>query len=509
MPRTLLRTCLATTPQLVSHVFQGLHLSDPRPNYRTLTSLAFVDSVVSDAPSPQELLYTKEENTITNWLGLDKALSVIVPSCVSKALLGKVVQSSSALLVSSGLKLITTLLRRANEFGSCLAEFSKDGSYESITSEFIHSIYQRVMQHLPQMSLLLSIPTKFDCFEATSSQANAIVVLELCNTIQCYGQLDSSVIETVQFDWVKLLPLDSEVDDQDPLRSFLNAEPCCAVAILQLLNAIARLDCSSSLKMLAPVLSILTTTTVPEIYSAARHLAHLLFEKELFPSNLASSRQLDPEILSCSKYETSLWVDEIDNGLIGEFISFIGDLHRQRVEHKIFVTQAWAKYGKGGVLSEMPPLCVSMLFSFLISKLLQNEADLTSEFSLLLVQMATKMLMYQSDPTPLAAVILHASYGKPQSQHLFKFATAISQNDEDMYHSLKLMHFTSFYSDDEGTIDTFHPTDNSLIVLRHCLSLLKYQDVSYDNLYSLLRRILSGLVEVRELLVEFELHTND
>ena len=506
MTRTLLRTCLAKTPQLVSHVFQGLHISDPRPNYRTLSSLAFVESVVSDAPSPHELFYEKKQNTITHWLGLspDKVLSVIVPSCVSKALLGKVVQSSSALLVSSGLKLITALLRRAIEFGSCLADFSKDGSNKSITSQLGHSIYQKVMQHLPQMSLLLSIPSKFDCFEATSSQTNAIVVFELCKTIHCYGQLDPSVIETVQFDWVKLLPIDSEVDDQDSLRSFLNAEPCCAVAILQLLDVITRLDCASSLKMLAPVLSILTATTVPEVYSAARHLAHSLFKKELFPSNLAS-QQLDPEILSCNKYECTLWIDEIDNGLVREFTTFIGDLHRQKVEHKIFLTQAWAKYGNGNA---MPPLCVSMLFSFLVSKLIQNEAQLTSEFALLLVRMTTKMLMYQSDPTPLAAVIVHASHGKSKSKDLLKFAMAIVKNDEDMYRSLKLMHFTSFNSDDEG-IYTFRPTDNTLIALRHCLSLLKYQNGSYDNLNSLLRKILSGLVEVRELFVAFQLHTSD
>ena len=500
--RILLRTCLATTPQLVPHVFQGLHLSDPKPNYRTLSSLTLVHSVVSDAPYPQKVLLSQQGKGGTNILGLssDKILPAIIPTCVTKVLLGKVIQSSSALLVSSGLKLIITLLNRANEFVSALPLIINDDKSESTMIEFKTSIYQAVLERLPQISLLLSIPTRFDPFEESSSRSNSVVLMELCKTIQYYDSLDATLIANVQFDWVKLLPLQSESSDQlDSLRDFFDAQPCCAVAILQLLLTVSQYDNSPSLKMLTQVLLILTTTKIPEIYEEAKRLAFSLFKKKLFNRTNTQQSNHDIETLQCNDYECSLWISEIGKNEIVELVTWIGELNQHRVEHKIFVSEAWTKTC---TVDSMPPFCTSLLFSFLITKLLRND-DFSTEFSLLLSRMATKLLIFQDNPKLLASIIAYASDESSemndQVTQLSRFARSIIQKDEETYQSLDLMPFTMFSTNNGDTtnikVDPINSVDNSL-ALRQCLSLMKYQSLSYDHLSSLLRWICAGLLEV-------------
>jgi hypothetical protein len=497
MMRIFLRICLAATPQLVLHVFRGLQLAEPKPNFRTLSSLTFVDSVVCDAPSPEKVLLSFQGSRSALDYPSDKILPTIVPACVTKGVLGKVIQSSSALIVSCGLKLIITILDRANEFVLALSSSIQDGSTKQKASKLQQTIRQAVLQHLPQMSLLLSIPTRFDPFEKAASQANSVIMLQLCKTIQCYGQLDPSVIINVQFDWVKLLPLET---DQHEHHSFMNSDPCCSVAILQLLNTISRLDRNTpSLKMLNSALFILTSTTVLDVYNAARELATSLIESELFP---VSEHRQDTETSSCNKYECSLWVDEIRKESIQELVVWIGSLNHHRVQHKIFASQAWMNCGVEG---EMPPLRVSMLLSFLISKLIIGETEFSSSLSLSLIQLATKMMIYQQSPLPLASIIVYASSlnqkaeGNTQCTHLCQFAASIVHKGDGGDSSLNILPFTVFNSDGKSislSVNSFSSVTSST-ALRQCLSLIKYKSVNNVDLSSLLRRILAWSFTVR------------
>lgn len=471
--RVFLRTCLSTTPRLVPHVFRSLYLPDSKPNYRTLSSLSFIDGVVSGAPSAQVVLFSQQSNQNAS---TNITRDYIVPTCVSKLLIGKVIQSSSALLVSSGVKLIATILHRANDFISRLSNSGRDQSEKKSGS-----IRQEVFQHLPHISLLLSIPTRFDPFEENASQANAIVVMELCKAIQCYGQLDPSLLENIQFDWAKMLPLNSDKDE--PLRSYAYAEPCCMVAILQLLIFVSRFDGLSS-KLLTSVLLILTSTKIFEVYKTARELALSLIEKELFSNTCGKKR--DNETISCNKYECSLWVDEMDTDSISEFVTWIVELQQHRVPHKLFVSQAWAV---SGVEYDMPPLCTSMLSSLLISKLLTNESCLSPVFSRLVAQVATKLLIFQNNPKPLASVVVHAAdmnaHLDEQYCNLRQFAKTILRNDKQELVPVTLK------------MDMQHYTTSS-VALRQCLSFMRYQSGSYDNSSALLRGIMPHVFEVSD-----------
>ena len=504
--KVLLRTCLDCTPQLVPYIFRGLHLSDPKPNYRTLSSLTLVDGVVRDAPSTQKVVCSDHGGQITcgtisrEQLSLDKVLPAIIPNCVSKVLLGKIVQSTSALLVSSGLKLIVTLLHRAGEFVSALMEGSKEGC-----DEFKESICQAILNHLPQIPLLLSIPARFDPFVEKSSSANAIVVMELFKTLEAYWQLDPSHFAKLQFDWAKVVPIGIQVDSDDISRHFFNAEPLLQSTILRALADVSRLDSSPSSKLLSRVMSILTTTNVPEVYAAARDLALLLVKKELFGPRDSNLMQDDEETVSCNKYESSLWIDGICSNTIKDLILGIEELHQHRVNHKIFASQAWSS---SEIPGRMPPLRVSLLLSFLISQLLRNEVEMSTEFSMLLVRIATKLLIYQSDPRPLASVIAFASAKKSHSitqiARLSQFAIAILQKDATTMSCLMSLQSAAFDSDTAcisvstaSTLPYSHRLSSSTS-LRECLSLMKYQgSKNPSGLSLLLRKILACSFEVR------------
>jgi hypothetical protein len=278
----------------------------------------------------------------------------------------------------------------------------------------------------------------------------------------------------------------------------MNAEPCCSVAILQLLKTVSELDNSTSSKMLTQVLSIVTTAKVPEIYQVARELALLLVEKQLFNQMEGS---YDPETVTCRQYECSLWVDGIGSNSISELVAWIEELHQyERVQHKIFVSRAWIRHGTGGA---MPPLCASMLFSFLISKLIQG-TGLSNELSLLLVRMGTMLLMFQNNQMSVASIIVHsadaASKVNPQCcVSLCRFATAIIRNDDRVLSSLDLVPYTPF-SSNGGDISMDMESLGGIsctAALRHCLCLMKYQIGSYEQLSSILNQILAHMIEVR------------
>jgi hypothetical protein len=153
----------------------------------------------------------------------------------------------------------------------------------------------------------------------------------------------------------------------------------------------------------------------------------------------------------------------------------------------------------------MPPLRVSMLLSFLISKLIIGETEFSSSLSLSLIQLATKMMIYQQSPLPLASIIVHASSlnqkaeGNTQCTHLCQFAASIVHKGDGEDSSLNILPFTVFNSDDKTislSVNSFSSVTSST-ALRQCLSLIKYKSVNNVDLSSLLRRILAWSFTVR------------
>jgi hypothetical protein len=495
--KIILGMCLRNTSELVPYFFRGLQLSDPKASFRSLAALTFVEDVVREAPVPP---------LWSNTLPTELILSAIIPPCISKNLLGRIVQNSSALLVSSGLKLIIAILRRGRVCASTHMTNSDKAIDGESRKQLRSSIVQAIICNLPDVALLLSIPSRFDPFEnhraASISSANSLVVLQMCEALQCYAQLDSTLFTAVKFDWAKLVP--NTNDEQMQGRAFSRAEPVLQLRILQMLLALSRLSNSSfSSKMLPNVISTLTSTNIPEVYTNARRLAVRLMKRNLF-SDLACS---DVEVDQCNEYESSLWIDGISAEIIDKLVRLIDEARQQRVEQKIMVSQALITASLG---CATPSLGISSFLAWSVSRLLlDGESTVSSnKLSLLTLQVATSMLLYLADPKPFAAIIswqiqgsIHGTVpGDKRIAGLYHVAKGILRRDskthllvEQLTSDVFCASINQLYNANEKEIS--HYADATL--MRRCLSMMNYSGDHNEKLNALLRKILIGIIQVR------------
>ena len=512
--KMILGLCLRTTPEITPHFFRSLQLSDPKPTYRSLAALTFVEGVVRDIPCPRVRALRDGKMSTT-----EQILSEIIPNCVTKSLLSKVLQSSCALLTSGGLKLIITLLRRAR--GLSFDECSANGDNSSdAQKELQGSLNEAMMSHMPELPILLSIPSRFDPFETqtvkTSSHANtSIVMLQLCEAFQCYAQIDPSFVVNAKYDWVKFLPL-----DEPSKRSFFNAEPLLQYRILRNLLLVSKLDqMSFSSKMLPSALSIMTsaTATTPEVYAAARELSLSLLEQEIFPHS-----DKNVEAKSCRNYETSLWVDVISEDTIDDLMTMVAEARQQSVQHKMTILQALSKANLGYDLASSVSSLLSLSISYLMSDTKDTRVPFSKEFGSSLIQISTKMLLFQANAKHFAALIVyaapdHSPYEK-NAAGLHQVAKALLDDGikanihlhalvSNIFHRECLLNYMLGVS--IGNAQDIPECDFTPEVVRQCLSLLKYtaEGKCRDDLLNLLRQIVVHICAVDGAVVVTEIET--
>ncbi len=491
--KLLLGICLQSTPGLVPHVFSGLQLSDAQPTYRSLAALTFIESVIREAPLPPITLST---------LPAKRLLSALVPSCITKLLLGKIVQSQSSLLISSGLKLVITILRRGIKYTSTPMAPSDAISDRSAVEQWKCSISQAIFSLLPEVTLLLSIPNRFDPFRHNpTSNTDSFVMLLLCEAIQCYALLDSSLMKNVKFDWTKLVPNDSAEQTMHG-RLFSNASPLLQQRIMKCLLLLFRgSQTSYSSKMLPSVISILVSTKIPEVYTNARNLALMLMERDLFSIFNVSDSTSDTENRECMKYETSLWIDGVSDDIIQELMRKIEESKRQRVEQKIMVAQAWSRTFEE---LEIPSLHVSSYLISSISRLLcDGDSSSSNKLSDLSIQVATRLLLFQADPRPLAAIIVFCStaqiLGDKRVAGLYRCAKYILDCEMNVNTSCESLSLDTFHPERSGLVPKFILLDRSAdsTTMRQYLTMMKYSKFQNEKLHVRIRRLVIGLLEVR------------
>lgn len=514
--KNFLGQCLRTTPEMTPHFFRSLQLSDPKPNYRSLAAITFVEGVVRDIPYPPRVRVSPRDGKTST---VDEVVSEIIPNCVTKPLLAKVLQSSCALLTSGGLKLMITLLHRA--CGVTYDESIVGENIDTVRNEFQRSLYLELMRHMPELPILLSIPSRFDPFESHktstngSSHPNTIVILQLCEALRYYAQIYPSSVVSAKYDWVKFLPL-----DEPSGRSFFNAHPILQYRILRTLRLVSKLNqMSFSSKMLPSALTIVTSasTTTPEVYDEARQLAISLLEREIFP---LSDKHDGTE--SSRAYESSLWIDAISEEMIEDLMTMIGEVRQQSVQHKMTVLQAFSKtnivYDAASGVSSL----LSLSLSYLMSKSEETKTPFSDEFGLRLIQISVKMLLFQANPVPLAAIIHHAATtdekaGKKNAAALYQVAKALVEGDSKIISYLnslcsKLFHeeclLNSMLRVSMGKTHDIPQCNFTSETMRQCLSLLKYTSSgdSREELFKLLRRTIVHICAVwgREAVTEIE-----
>lgn len=508
--KVMLGLCLRTTPELTPHFFRTLQLSDPKPNYRSLAALTFVEGVVRDIPFPRVRALRDGKMPTT-----EQILAEIIPICVTKSLLSKVLQSSCALLTSGGLKLIITLLRRA-----------RGVSFDDSQMDSETSLHKAVMSHMPELPILLSIPSRFDSFETSSQSNTTIVMLQLCEAFQCYAQIGSSLVARAKYDWVKFLPL-----EESPGRSFHNAEPLLQYRMLRTLLLVSKLDqISFSSKMLPSALSILTSslTTTPEVYDAARELALSLLQGEMFPND-----DNNAGAVSCQKYETSLWVDAITEDTIEDLMTMIAEAREQTVQHKMAIFQALSKAKLGYDMASSVSSLLSLSISYLMSETGDSRISFTKEFELCLIQIATKMLLFQTNANHFAALIVYAaSEHAPKNENaagLHQVAEAHLSGSSSVNTHLHALSSNIFHRKcllncmlrvSTGNAKNTPQCSFNPEAMRQCLSLLKYttDEDCRDKLLGLLKQIViyicavegaCAVKEIETILIQSALDTVD
>jgi len=508
--KMILGLCLRTTPEITPHFFRSLQLSDPKPNYRSLAALTFVEGVVRDIPFPRVKALRDGKMPTTQQI-----LSEIIPNCVTKTLLSKVLQSSCALLTSGGLKLIITLLRRARGVSFDDERGSNMKNSNNAEKDFLRSLQEAVMSHMPELTILLSIPSRFDPFETSSHSNTTIVMLQLCEAFQCYAQIDSSLVANAKYDWVKFLPL-----EESPKRSFLSAEPLLQYRLLRTLHLVSKLDqISFSSKMLPSALSIMTSssTATPEAYDAARELALSLLEQEIFPHS-----DNDFEAMSCRKYETSLWVDVISEDTIQDLMTMIAEARQQSVQHKMTILQALSMAKLGYDSASSVSSLLSLSISYLMSDTEDSRVSFTKEFEVCLIQIATKMLLFQTNAKHFAALIVYSagehSPGDEKAAGLHQVAKALLDDSSDANTHLYALSSNIFHGEcllncmlrvSIGNVQDVIQCNFTPEMMRQCLSLLKYttEGDCRDELLNLLRQIVVHICAVEGASVVTEIET--
>ncbi|KAL7554426.1 hypothetical protein ACHAWF_017849 [Thalassiosira exigua] len=492
--KMFLGICLVTTRELVPHFLQGLQLPDPKPTYRSLAALTFVEGILLEAPPPD--IHTSSTT--------DGIISAIIPRCITKTLLGKLVQSSSALFASSGLKLIIILARRAYSYIAKSVVHIEGNNTKS-------SVIEAMSRHFPEATLLLSIPSRFDPFEVDGAKsspcASTIVMLQLFEALRCYVQLDPSFMKNVKFDWARLVPCHPPSQDIDQLhsRSFFSADPVLQHRILQTLLVVAHSSQSNLLpKLLSNVLTVLVSTSIPEVYSVARQLALLLIGREIDSQSNADSP------IESNEHESSLWIDGIMASNIQELMMMMDDCKQQRIHYKISISQAWAD---AAMRHDMPPLGVSSLLLSSICQLLAEEGSYSNEMTTLITQIATDMLLQASDPKPFATVIALFNHGKkPRGKQvlgLYNVAKSIFDDDPKTGASIEFVVSDLFCSGNRlnGIVQMAKSTKKNAFTrrnisgyvssssMRQCLNMIQHSTGHNEQLNTLLRKVIVGLLQ--------------
>jgi len=369
----LIGVALTTTPRLVPTFLNGLKLG------HTPESLSCAESIIRAAP-------TLTTSMIGSSPCSNEAISFLVPDGVTNNLWSKVLQSSSALTMTCGLKLIISISKRFEEF---------KGETQEHNQQVLDSTKEALMSRLPNANLLLSICPRFNPF-SESSESNSIVLLEFCQALQCLIGVDPSYLSGVKFDWSRILP---------EYAIFFSVKPLLQTRIIETVMLTSSGVIQSFEAMIHNILSIMVETEESTVETAARKLASSLLHKELFP---CCSDSDDAEAKYCREYEVSLWVDAVGQSTIQEFVQLMKEVKKSRLRTKIMISQVWSSVcGK----ITMPPLCTSFALLSSISHSLADTQSYSEAFSSLLVRVGMKLLSFQTDPRPLASVILHSVGG--------------------------------------------------------------------------------------------------
>jgi len=214
--------CFLTTPMFVPHFFKLVTVPDSKQTFGFIARMGFLFRLIQDVPPVSSCI---ESVAHLDAHHVEQIVSCIIPANLKKHILSKALQSSNALIVSETLKLLWAALDRYRIF---LADI-KAGE------EFRNLVADAFLRRLPDMQPLLSVRSRFDPFASEGDlKASTVVIGHVCKVLDSYALCLPDVLNSVKFDWVKLLPANAEV--------FCSANPILQFQLLQTLESVLALQ---------------------------------------------------------------------------------------------------------------------------------------------------------------------------------------------------------------------------------------------------------------------------
>lgn len=212
--------CLQTTTALVQNFFKSVMVPDPtRQVFPFIARMGFLFRLVREVPPVSECIVgggTLDEQTV------DCIVACIVPANLKKHVMSKALQSTNALIVSEILKLLCALMDRYRTFVD-------DGSWGKDGDDVRELLAEAFIRRLPDMQPLLSVRSRFDPFSSEGDvKASPVVTGLVCKVLDSYARHLPQVLDSVKFDWTKLLPSDA--------KSFCLTIPVLQFQLLQTLE---------------------------------------------------------------------------------------------------------------------------------------------------------------------------------------------------------------------------------------------------------------------------------
>ena len=373
--RNFLLYCTKENPALMQGLFKLLTTPDSKNRFSLVSRVSFITLLLSKGPSPRACVSAIGERNIC----IRDILPLILPLRLRGHVLTKALQNGNNLVRLEIFKMIILILER---FRSLREDGRKRYNWEI---GFTDILTLATFQWLPDLQILLSLRSRFHT--TSGGRGCAILSNYLFRVIESYIIILPSQVETLNFDWMKLLPYNALEFNQAPL--FLQ------VRILQCLQIIMKF-CRQNLEYLllssTIVFEIMISTKSTQINDTCRKIIMRLMSAVLLP------KFTDRTTSECIREEMSLWIDGILDSNISTVFKLFREVLSKSSRQLAFLCKSWK-------ISKVPK---HANFSNLLAAAFSTDDDSSRSFALLVGQVTARRLVTLNDPSPLAAAIVYA-----------------------------------------------------------------------------------------------------
>ncbi len=371
--RLFLLHCVNVSPFLLQELFRVLSIPEYKKSFEFLSMLRFVTMLIETGPSPAACL----QQPLETLLDSDKSeiLATLWPLKLQRQTIGKALQSGNSLVVLECIKCIRSSLER---FQTLINAMPKNEETVPRTTMLASAFAQL----LPDVQLILAVRTKYEV--SSESKATSLICHGLHLILEGYARILPEQIRVSTFDWVKLLP-ESTILLSSTLLVQRRIVSCMHTIFM---NCDVRMHNHSVSSSLFEILEIMLRTKDQATYMQCREIAQII----LLP--IVISRCTNEESLEYVKLELSWWLDAVTLPSLAAFcniISLCGD-------------DSLAVLGRSGKVLATSVETSQLNWSIvMIAALSESHVDIA--FRDIVVQVATRVLLFQRNPIPFSNFI--------------------------------------------------------------------------------------------------------